>query len=29
MRGAASGRTISIVHSDHYKTSFRYNRCHL
>ena len=25
MQGAASGRTVSITHSDHYKTSFRYD----
>ena len=26
MQGAASGRTVNIVHSDHYKTSFVYDR---
>ena len=25
MQGASSGRTVSITHSDHYKTSFRYD----
>ena len=25
MQGAASGKTVSITHSDHYKTSFRYD----
>ena len=25
MQGTASGKTVSIVHSDHYKTSFRYD----
>ena len=25
MQGVASGRTVSITHSDHYKTSFRYD----
>ena len=25
MKGTASGKSVSIVHSDHYKTSFSYN----